>query len=238
MNARIRVATYNLHSCVGSDRRYDPERTLAVLKEINADVLGLQEVGGYLHDGIEQIYFFEKELGMKAVSGPNLVRGGTEFGNVLLVKGLVRNFQKVDLTVAPFEPRSAIDASVDIGQESLRVISTHLGLYPHERRQQINMISAALELSTNSVQVLMGDFNIFGPERIRLRKIGAPKSLPRLYSFPSRWPLMSLDRIWTIPNQCLQAQTVHRTALSRIASDHLPLVGEVQLSTTERLLVP
>ena len=61
----LRIATYNLHSCVGGDRRYDPERTLRVLEELNADILGLQEIGGYLHDGFEQIHFFERKLGMK-----------------------------------------------------------------------------------------------------------------------------------------------------------------------------
>jgi endonuclease/exonuclease/phosphatase family metal-dependent hydrolase len=77
--------------------------------------------------------------------------------------------------------------------------------------------------------VLLGDFNIFGPERRTLTRIGAPKQLPKLRSFPARRPLMSLDRVWTIPNDPLIETRVHRTTLSHIASDHLPVVGEIVL---------
>jgi endonuclease/exonuclease/phosphatase family metal-dependent hydrolase len=225
----LRVATYNLHSCVGGDRRYDPERTLRVLRELDADVLALQEVGGYLHDGVEQIHFFEQKLGMHAMAGPNLTRRGTQFGNALLVRGKVLRAQLVDLKVLPFEPRGAIDAVVETGLGRLRVVATHLGLFPRERRQQIEILAKMLEQEPQALTVFMGDFNIFGPERTVLKRIGAPRRLPKLYSFPARLPLMSLDRIWTIPNERLMTRAVHRTALSRIASDHLPVVADVTM---------
>jgi endonuclease/exonuclease/phosphatase family metal-dependent hydrolase len=225
----LRVGTYNLHSCVGGDRRYDPERTLRVLRELDADVLALQEVGGYLHDGVEQIHFFEQKLGMHAMAGPNLTRRGTQFGNALLVRGKVLRSQLVDLKVLPFEPRGAIDAVVETGLGRLRVVATHLGLFPRERRRQIEILAKMLEQEPQALTVFMGDFNIFGPERTVLKRIGAPRRLPKLYSFPARLPLMSLDRIWTIPNERLMTRAVHRTALSRIASDHLPVVADITM---------
>jgi len=225
----LRVATYNLHSCVGGDRCYDPERTLHVLRELDADVLALQEVGGYLHDGVEQIHFFEKKLGMHATAGPNLTRRGTQFGNALLVRGKVLQSRLIDLKVLPFEPRGAIDAVVETGLGRLRVVATHLGLFPRERRQQIEILARMLEHEPQALTVFMGDFNIFGPERTVLKRIGAPRRLPKLYSFPARLPLMSLDRIWTIPNERLMTRAVHRTALSRIASDHLPVVADITM---------
>lgn len=227
MTTTLRVATYNLHSCVGGDRRYDPERTLRVLEELNADILGLQEVGGYLHDGFEQIYFFEQKLGMEAVAGSNLFRRGAQFGNAVLARGKIEEMRLVNLTVLPFEPRSAIDASVELEGGRLRVVATHLGLFPGERHQQVDRLASVLENNRESLTILMGDFNIFGPERTILRRIGAPRPLPRLYSFPARWPLMSLDRIWTVPNDRLKRLVVHRTTLSRIASDHLPVLAEI-----------
>jgi endonuclease/exonuclease/phosphatase family metal-dependent hydrolase len=227
MTEILRVATYNLHSCVGGDRRYDPERTLHVLRELDADVLALQEVGGYLHDGIEQIHFFEQKLKMHATAGPNLTRRGTQFGNALLVRGQVLKSRLIDLKVLPFEPRGAIDAQVETEHGLLRVIATHLGLFPRERRQQIEILAKALEHEPQALTIFMGDFNIFGPERTVLKRIGAPRRLPKLYSFPARLPLMSLDRIWTIPNERLLTRAVHRTTLSRIASDHLPVVADV-----------
>lgn len=229
MPTYLRAATYNLHSCIGGDRRYDPERSLKVLQEIDADILALQEVGGYLHNGVEQIHFFEKRLGMHAVAGPNITRRGTQFGNAVLVRGRIHESRPIDLNILPFEPRGAIDAMAETSVGPLRVIATHLGLFPRERRLQIDRLAAVLQRHHQPLTVFLGDFNIFGPERSVLRRIGAPKRMPRLYSFPARLPLMSLDRIWTLPNACLAKLEVHRTSLSRIASDHLPVVAEIEM---------
>lgn len=229
MTTFLRAATYNMHSCIGGDRRYDPDRSLKVLQEIDADVLALQEVGGYLHNGIEQIRFFEEQLGMHAVAGPNITRRGTQFGNAVLVRGRVHESRTVDLNILPFEPRGAIDAVAETAVGPLRVIATHLGLFPRERRVQVDRLAEALARDPLPLTILMGDFNIFGPERSLLRRIGAPKRMPRLYSFPARLPLMSLDRIWTLPNGCVVKIEAHRTSLSRIASDHLPVVAEIEV---------
>ena len=223
----IRVATYNVHSCVGGDRRYDPERVLNILREIDADVIALQEVGGLLAGGMEQVHFFEQKLGMSMVTGPNRHRRNIPFGNAILVKGQIRDAALFDLTILPFEARGAIDCLAETKIGPVRVIATHLGLLARERRKQIERISDRLMEKEQALTVLMGDFNIFGPERRVLRRIGAPKLLPKLYSFPARRPLMSLDRIWTIPNHRLVRLAAYRTALTRVASDHLPLVAMI-----------
>lgn len=199
------------------------------MQEIDADILALQEVGGYSVEGGEQVEYFERGLQCAVTAGPNLRRRRTQFGNALLVRGQVRRAKLLDLTVRPFEPRSAIDAIVETRETSVRVIVTHLGLLRRERRQQIARIAELLQEEQHPLTVLMGDFNVFGPERSVLKQIGAPMPLPKLRSFPARRPLMSLDRIWTIPNDFLMALTVHRTPLSRVTSDHLPLVGEVAI---------
>ncbi len=107
------------------------------------------------------------------------------------------------------------------------MVATHLGLLPNERRQQLNRLEDVLSERKRDLTVLLGDFNIFGPERRTLRRLGAPKRMPRLFTFPSRRPLMSLDRIWSLPNEQLANIHVHRTALSRTASDHLPIVADI-----------
>lgn len=222
----LRVVTYNVHSCVGGDRRYDPERILTILREIDPDLIALQEVGGLLTGGVEQVNFFEQKLGMSMVAGPNRHRRNIPFGNAVLVKGQIRDVALLDLSVVPFESRGAIDCLVDTRIGAVRVIATHLGLFARERRKQVDRIAERLIEKQQPLTVLLGDFNIFGPERRILRRIGAPK-LPKLYSFPARRPLMSLDRIWAIPNHRLVKLSVYRTALTRVASDHLPLVGVV-----------
>jgi len=226
----LRVMTYNIHSCVGSDRRYDPERILAILREVDADIIALQEVGGFMHGELEQAHFFERKLDMRAVIGHNRYRSNISFGNVLLVRKdiEIEDMSLIDLSVVPFERRGAIDCVLQTRIGSIRTIATHLGLLVRERRKQIEIIANRLLERPQPTTLILGDFNIFGPERRRLRRIGAPQVLPKLYSFPARRPLMSLDRIWSIPNDSLVRLDRYRTPLSRVASDHLPLVGVVE----------
>ena len=71
----LRVATYNVHGCIGLDRRYDPERVAAVLRELNADIIGLQEVDNHrpLRRGLHQLELLRETTGMMAVPGLILV---------------------------------------------------------------------------------------------------------------------------------------------------------------------
>lgn len=233
--SRLRVATYNVHSCIGGDRECNPERTVHVLREIDADILGLQEVGAAAFiDEADQFRYLEKHLGMQGVAGPTLRRGRARFGNAVLTRGRVLEASLIDLTVLSFEPRGAIDCLIELHGMTVRVISTHLGLLPQERGRQLKKIADLLEERPWPLTVLLGDFNIFGPERRSLTRIGAPRQLPKLRTFPARRPLMSLDRVWTVPNDLLVSTSVHRTTLSRIASDHLPIVGEIDLHRAER----
>jgi len=235
----FRIVSYNIHSCVGTDGRTSPERILHVLREIEPDVVAMQEVGGHsLVEGMEQFTFFEKHLAMRGVSGVNLRRGKYSFGNALFTRGEISDFHLADLSVAFFEPRGAIDCAIRFGNHTIRVIATHLGLFPHERRQQLTKLAEVLKGRQERLSVLLGDFNIFGLERRSLRRVGAPAQLPKLRTFPSRRPLMSLDRIWSIPNDRVVQMHVHRTPLSRIASDHLPIVADIAWAEEGRIPKP
>jgi endonuclease/exonuclease/phosphatase family metal-dependent hydrolase len=202
-----------------------------VLHEIGADIAALQEVGGdSLIDEMQQFRFFEKHLGMQAVAALRPRWGHFEFGNAIFARGEVVDVKIINLTVLPFEKRGAIDCLIRLaGNHLVRVIATHLGLFPHERRRQVQVIAELLEMRRQPLTVLLGDFNIFGWERRILRRIGAPVAMPKLRTFPSRRPLMSLDRVWAIPNDRVVHTHVHRTPLSRLASDHLPIVADVSL---------
>ena len=229
MTAGLRVMTYNVHACVGWDRHYSPDRILAILRDVDADIVALQEVGGFMAGDLEQAHFFERHLDMNMVVGHNRNRKNISFGNVLLTrKGIeIEDVSLINLSVLPFEKRGAIDCVAQTSFGPVRIIATHLGLFARERRKQIDIIASRLQIRPQPLTIILGDFNIFGFERKKLCRIGAPDPLPKLYSFPSRRPLMSLDRIWSIPNDRLVHLMRYRTPLSRIASDHLPLVGEI-----------
>jgi endonuclease/exonuclease/phosphatase family metal-dependent hydrolase len=228
--AICRVLTYNVHSCIGADRKYDPHRVLDIVRRIDADVVALQEVRAYSATD-DQFHLFQEHLKpMKAVFGTIFRRTRFKFGNALFVRGDILETRLVDLSVAPFEERGAIDCTVNLRGRRMRFIAAHLGLFRRERAEQLLRLAGALKHHPQDITVLLGDFNIFGAERRRLRTVGAPAALPRIRTFPSFQPIMSLDRIWTIPNDRLVRLARYRDSPAKWASDHLPLVGEVSLA--------
>jgi endonuclease/exonuclease/phosphatase family metal-dependent hydrolase len=228
----LTVATYNVHSSVGRDRACNPDRIFRVLKELDADIIALQEVSHRHIEGTDgdQFAYFCKRTGMHGVPGLNLLYDRRRFGNALLSRWPVTAIRRIDLSVYGREPRGAIDVEIDVDGQRLRAIATHLGLGPGERRRQVERISHALNDGADLPTLIMGDFNIFGRQRRLLHKLGAPiarKDCPA--SFPARMPLLGLDRIWTRPGMLMQSLAVHRTTLSAVASDHLPVVARIAL---------
>jgi endonuclease/exonuclease/phosphatase family metal-dependent hydrolase len=228
----LTVATYNVHSSVGRDRICNPDRVLRVVAELNPDIIAFQEVSHRHIEGTDgdQFAYFQERTGMHAVAGLNLLYDRRRFGNALFSRWPIVACRRIDLSVYGREPRGAIDADIDVNGQHLRVIATHLGLGPGERRRQVERIAHALNEGGEQPTLIMGDFNIFGRERRLLHRLGAPiarKDCPA--SFPARMPLLGLDRIWTRPGMLMHGLAVHRSAAAAVASDHLPVVGKVAL---------
>ena len=110
---RLYLAIYNIHSCVGGDGRYDPDRIVWVLKELNADVIALQEVDAREHRGLELLDHLAEETGLQAVPGPTLLRHTGHYGNALLSRLHIRDVRRLDLSFLNHEPRGAIDADLE-----------------------------------------------------------------------------------------------------------------------------
>jgi len=226
----VKVASYNIHLAIGRDSGYFAQRILEVLREIDADVYGLQEVslgaGGY-----DMLAYLADELGYEAIPGPTLLhpkRGA--YGNALLTRRAVRSVQRLDLSFPRREPRGAIDVALDCQGKPLRVIATHLGLLPKERRTQIKRLLRAFEDDEVMTTVLLGDLNEWFLWGRPARWLHAYfKSTPAPRTFPSGHPFFALDRVWVRPRAVLHEVHVHRTPLARVASDHLPLVGTLIL---------
>ena len=221
------LATYNIHSCVGGDRRYDPGRILGVLKELDVDIIALQEVDSREHRGLELMEWLAQETGLRAIAGPTLLRQSGKYGNALLLRCHTQRVRLIDLTVHRREPRGVIDVDVNCGGHTLQLIATHLGLRPAERREQVQRV---LEGFGTKHCVLMGDLNewfLWGRPLLWIQAMfGRARHLA---TFPARWPILALDRIWVKPPGAVMQLTVHKTALARQASDHLPLKAVVKL---------
>jgi len=229
--AGLRLATYNIHRAFGTDRDHAPERIVAVLQEMDADIVGLQEVEWRQPspDSETPLEFLANLRGYTAVTGPNIRDHRGHFGNVLLSRYPVSAARRIDLSEPGVEPRAAIDADLDLPGLRLRVIVTHLGLRIGERRRQARKLSAALAAAPGHPAVLLGDFNDWLPAMPTLRSltaICAPTPAPR--SYPARRPLLALDRILLYGPGNAEVSR-HLSPLSRIASDHLPIVGRLQL---------
>jgi endonuclease/exonuclease/phosphatase family metal-dependent hydrolase len=238
----VRVVTYNIHTCVGVDRRYDPGRISTVLREIDADIVCLQEVDARLRSErhADQWVYLGAATGCRVVIGSGVRQPRGRFGNAILTRFPVLAARSIDLTVTGYEPRGAIDADVLIGERVLRVIATHFGLHGAERRQQANRLMAALgePVSANRREphavLLMGDLNEWrgrgGAIRSLDRRLG-PSAAAR--TFPSWMPVLALDRIYADGRAILRDVGVYRSPLARLASDHLPLVGRLCWSTRD-----
>lgn len=227
---RIAFATYNLHACIGTDGAFDPDRSIKVINELDADVLALQEVEHHPVGDLDLLDYLAAKTGYTAIAGPNLLRETRHYGNALLTRLPPGVVQRIDLSFTGREPRGALDVSCVIDGQRLQVVATHLGLNPAERRQQVRQLLTHLESSSADITVLMGDINEWFLWGRPLRWLRAHfQSTARHATFPTRWPLLALDHIWVSPRSRLISLDVHRSKVARVASDHLPLKAVIEL---------
>jgi endonuclease/exonuclease/phosphatase family metal-dependent hydrolase len=230
----LTITTYNVHRCIGRDRRYDPERILSVLQDLDSDVLALQELQWQPEDALHLLNDFSQRLGYSAVAGPTLIDKTGHYGNAILSRLPSQNVRRIDISVPGREPRGAIDVRFQARQETLRVIGTHLGLQPSERRRQIQHLLACIDGQQTTATVLMGDLNewfLWGRPLRWLRAFF--EAAPAPPTFPSSFPVFSLDRIWVSPRHRLRTLKVHDKPPAREASDHLPLCATIELGEPE-----
>jgi endonuclease/exonuclease/phosphatase family metal-dependent hydrolase len=222
----LTVASYNVHRCIGRDRRHDPGRVAKVLEELQADVIALQEVDFRYHvrRGVDQLRFLAEATGLESVWGPVLYGSRGQYGNGLLVRPQVLAVRGIDLSVPRHQRRGALDVDLAVEGGRLRVIAAHLGLGLNERQIQVRRLLQVLADHGDGPLLLLGDFNEWRPPSRPLRRLHRHFGrTPGLRSFPSNFPLLALDRIWMQPRSALLALEVHSSRWARVASDHLPV---------------
>lgn len=228
----LTFASYNIHKAVGLDRRRDPERIMAVLHEIDADIIALQEA--------------DRRLGARVAAIPPALIDHSKWalaplarrpqsigwhGNALLVRRDLPIIEAHPLDLPTLEPRGAVMAEIDLGPQKLRVIGAHLDISGFRRRAQIReMLGRVARSEAECPTVIMGDFNQWGIGSGAMREFREHWTpLAPGPSYPSRRPITRFDRIVLSQHcQCLE-HGVHHSALSGRASDHLPIFAKVRL---------
>ncbi|MGB6117029.1 MAG: endonuclease/exonuclease/phosphatase family protein [Mesorhizobium sp.] len=226
------IASYNVHKCVGTDGKFDPGRIAAVLAELDADIVALQEADQRLGEriGLLDLKALADATDLTPVhTWPNSRSHGWH-GNLILARtGVVEEVTAIRLP--GLEPRGAVIVDLQIKGVPLRIIAAHFGLLRRSRSHQANVLLEAAQ-SVVRPTVLLGDLNEW---RVKNRSslLGLMQHFGPinavLPSFPSRLPVLALDRILASPANMISSIEVHQSTLARVASDHLPIKARLRL---------
>jgi endonuclease/exonuclease/phosphatase family metal-dependent hydrolase len=244
---RLRIVTYNVHKCRGLDRRVRPARIVEVLREIDADIIALQEVlsiEGAAREA-DQACFIAEELGLRYCLGENRRLRGGAYGNVVLSRLPVQATRNYDLSWRGCERRGCLRVDMEISESRLlHVFNVHLGLALLERRHQARRLVGPDILNNKELQgtrVILGDFNEWTrglTSRLlaaQLESVNIRHHLRRARTYPGVLPLLHLDHIYFDPALELERLTLYRSRAALMASDHLPLVADFSLCAEEAI---
>jgi len=238
----MRVLTYNVHSCIGTDGKHAPERIAEVIASAEPDVVCLQELdlrrAKTLH--ADQSRLIADYLDMTFEFHPTVKRKDEHFGDAILSKHpmtLVRatTFPMVPRPI-PNELRGAVWTKVIMGGDVWQVMNTHFGLGREERRLQARHFATDwIAQAMPGPLVVCGDLNSRPGSAVHrmlardvvdvYRSSGAHRGR----TFPTGLPLLCLDYVFATPSVRVNRVEVLRTPLSRIASDHFPIVADLEV---------
>jgi endonuclease/exonuclease/phosphatase family metal-dependent hydrolase len=238
LSLEFRIVTYNIHKCRGLDRRVRPMRIASVLKQIDADIIALQEVVGMDEAEREhnQVHAIAEELGFEFRIGENRRLRGAAYGNALLSKFPIVADQNHDLTWRKNEPRGCLEVTIkpEYPKALLQIYNVHLGTALLERRFQAQRLFDVItdDADLPAQRIVLGDFNEWTRGlatnllSFHLSSAEPERRFGRARSYPGVFPLLHLDHIYYDSSLRLQRISVHRSRLSLVASDHLPIVAD------------
>jgi endonuclease/exonuclease/phosphatase family metal-dependent hydrolase len=233
----VRIATYNIHRCRGMDRRTIPSRVADVIRELNADVIALQEVVGAGPNGTGQAEEIGAATGMGWVMASVRHLRNHLFGNVVLSRYPIVHHSQYDLSWRTCEPRACQRADLDLGDgPCLHIYNVHLGTAVLERRYQATRLAGFVhDKRVTGPKVILGDFNEWmrGLATTTLsslfQSIDIYAHLKRRRTYPGIFPVLHLDHIYYEGYVEVRGVELTRSRQALMASDHLPLVANLRI---------
>jgi endonuclease/exonuclease/phosphatase family metal-dependent hydrolase len=238
-----RIMTYNVHRCVGMDGQLDVARTAKVIAQHRPDIVALQELDvGRMRTGmVDQAHAIAELVGMRFHFHPAFCVEEELYGDAILSSAPMRLVKAGDLpsshAVRGLEPRGALWVKIQLADVELDVVNTHLGLVPHEQRAQADALMGAQWMGHEDCSdpaILLGDFNATPrhgayrrlADRLRDAQHAGRRRTP---TFPSRFPMLRIDHVFVSRSIAVTGVHAPRSALTRQASDHLPLVVDFRI---------
>src|SRR3989338_9001296 len=242
----VRIMTYNVHSCVGMDGRHSPKRIARVIGRHQPDIVALQEldIGRKRTGETDQPHLIAEELEMLYHFHPAIEVAEERYGNAVLsrypmevvrARRLPKRESRLNL-----EQRGAVWVAVKIGDICLQIINAHLSFYGPECRHQAKALIGPEWLAhphCAPAGFLLGGFNSF-PNTNSWRMLNgklrdAQRALEEhrpLATWFGRYPIGRIDHVFVSPSIKVCAIEVPNTRLDQLASDHLPLIVDLEVT--------
>ena len=236
MPVDLRIATYNIHRCRGMDRRVVPSRIVEVLRDIDADVIALQEVIGAGPNTGGHAEELGAALGMGWVMASARHLRGHQFGNAVLSRFPITHHVEYDLSWKTCEARRLQRVDVATPAGTLHIYNVHLGTAVLERRYQAPRLASYVhDRRVRGPKIILGDFN----EWMRglatrtlsslFESIDIHSHLKRRRTYPGIFPVVHLDHIYYEGDVEVHRVELPRNRKALMASDHLPLVANLRI---------
>ncbi len=242
----LNVLTMNMHMGFGFlNRRFILPELRDAVRSVSADVVFLQEVHGEQQNHAQKVKnwpttsqyeFLADSMWTAFAYGRNAVYPHGHHGNALLSKYPIVRYENLDISIHGTEERGLLHCVLDVPHfGEVHAVCVHLGLKEVHRQQQLALMADLVSrLPADAPVIIAGDFNDWrlkadaalsstGLREVFVESFGAPAR-----SFPARFPLLRLDRIYVRNVQARAPKVLSNRPWSHL-SDHAPLAVEVTL---------